>query len=76
MALEVLQHNVGEVEMVAKEALEDLIEEEEEGKLLHLVILCSQSFAVFGEKEESSTSSGMPSIEDKVILLSRASVYW
>lgn len=34
MALEVLRHNIGEVEIVAKEALEDLIEEEEEeGKL-------------------------------------------
>ena len=33
MILEVLQHNIGEVEATAKEALEDLIEEEEEGNL-------------------------------------------
>ena len=33
MALEVLQHNIGEVEATATEALDDLIEEEEEGKL-------------------------------------------
>ena len=80
MALEVLQQNVGEVETTAREELEDLIEEEEEGDLiLYHDQFCSYNlFQCLKRKISHLLPQVCHSMRMKllfVVALSRGSVY-